>query len=479
MPIQTQSTVPPRILIVDDDQTIHLALKYLLKKEYRCLSAFNGDEALAVLSSQTVDIVLMDLHMRRQFEGLEYLPKILASQPNLEALILSGDTEPNLAARCAEAGAAGYILKGSSEDQILMTVQLLIHKRSLQQQTRAFTADRKQNLEKHQIIGNSQPIRNLMAKVEKLKNANVHVLISGESGTGKELVARHIAGKDSKPLITVDSSTITSSMAESILFGHEKGAFTGAASQTPGLFEEANGGSIFFDEVANMPLDIQSKLLRVIQEKEILRVGSTRVIPLEFRVMAATNRNLDELCAKGLFKFDLFQRLNVVEVRIPSLRERPEDIPLLAEHFLRKFARPGSPTHLSRDAHESLMRYSWPGNVRELSNVLAGICAIGASGEEGAEILAADLPPKFHQTRLPSALSPSPEAQTFGKDSVRSAPTEEITSVGFYSEVQRLEGKLLHDYYQKLGGNLSKMSRVLGMSRTHLYSKLREHQLKR
>lgn len=471
----------PRLLLVDDDRSLQLAYKFLFKSQYQCFSAYNGDEAMAILQNQKMDVVLLDLHMRAHEEGLHYLPKFKAADPEIDVIILSGNTELNLASRCTEAGASSYLLKGCPEDQIIITIESVLKRRALLSENRAYQKILQRTLHQNQIVGTSQQVQSLLRKIEKLQKTDVNVLISGESGTGKELVAKHIARAEQKPLITVDSATITSSMAESILFGHEKGSFTGAIGQSSGLFEEANGGSIFFDEIANMPLDIQSKLLRVIQEKEVMRVGSTRVIPLDFRVISATNRSLEKMAETGQFKFDLLQRLNVIEIRLPTLRERKEDLPLLVDHFIQKHARENSPTTVSDQAMNALMAYHWPGNIRELSNLLANLCSMLA-GETCIEL--GDLPPKIlfsgdlpetSSPTLPLMATPIPLIALPGGYNDTAADIS--TGGDFYRQVHALEGELLTKYYKEFEGNISEMSRVLKISRSHLYSKLRAHHL--
>ena len=249
------------------------------------------------------------------------------------------------------------------------------------------------------------------------------------------------------PFVAVDSSTIQSTTAESTLFGHEKGAFTGADRQVKGVFEEADGGIVYFDELANMPIPIQAKLLRVLQEKEVTRLGSTKTLKLEFRVVCATNRNLEEMAARGEFKEDVLQRLNVLPIHLPSLRERAEDIPLLVSHFLKQNERTG--LSFSDDALDVLKQYSWPGNIRELANVLAFTTTL----VETDVIEIADLPPKL-------------------RDVSRPAPRSSET--GFYEQVAQFESQLLTEAYSKYQGNISKMALGLGMDRSHLYTKLKE-----
>ncbi|HRK01475.1 MAG TPA: sigma-54 dependent transcriptional regulator [Oligoflexia bacterium] len=451
-----------KILLVDDDRNIHLANKYILKDYYECISAYDGDEARIILQSQSVDLILLDIHMRKYEEGLEFIPIFREIDPDIDIVISSSNKELELAARAVKAGASAYLIKENALEQLLITVESVLSKRELIRQNQHLFKDRKRSLEKASIIGESKAMKKLLQDIEKIRRVQANVVITAETGCGKELVARHIGVVDGAPFVTVDSSTITHSMAESMLFGHEKGAFTGAVAQSKGLFEEANGGVIYFDEISNMPLDIQTKLLRVVQEKEIMRLGSTKIIPLSFRVICATNRDLEKMVGEGKFKEDLFQRLNVVTLSIPPLRDRLEDFSLLVESFFKKHGDEASPKRFSDSATELLLKYSWPGNVRELSNLIANMCAL-IHGQEEVEV--EDLPERL-RIQTTHMLRIAPPAQE---------PTNIDINEDFYEYMRRLEGKALHGLYQSFSGNISAMSKKLKMSRSHLYSKLYAH----
>ncbi|MBI3556977.1 MAG: sigma-54-dependent Fis family transcriptional regulator [Deltaproteobacteria bacterium] len=449
-----------RVLIVDDDRAIHLATKYVLRGKYDCLSAYNGDEAMIVAQSQPVDVILLDIHMRHEGEGLAYVPRLREIDSDLDIIIVSANTEIDLASRAMKAGSSAYLLKEHSADQLIITIESVLSKREVVRENQHYVRDRSRVLEKNKIIGNSPAISQLMRDIEKVRRSRANVVILGDTGSGKELVARHIGAIGGHPFVAVDSATIMSSMAESILFGHEKGAFTGAQGQTKGLFEEAHGGTIYFDEIANMPLEIQAKLLRVIEEKEVTRLGSTKTIPLDFRVICATNKDLETQITEGKFKDDLYQRLSVITLRIPPLRERSEDIPALISHFFGRFRYENSARQLSDGAMEMLTRYSWPGNIRELSNLVANLCTMVVDREI---VEVEDLPAKIrdHVYR--------------GKE--ESVPLEAFNEadMDFYKYMHALEGKVLRDLYKAHGGNISQMSKSLRVSRSHLYSKLNAH----
>lgn len=452
----------PRILIIDDDKGVQIATKYILKDTYDCASAYTSDEAKIILEAQAFDLALLDLKMKTPNEGFELLPQLKEIDSELDIVVVSGNAELNSASKATMLGASAYLIKGHSVEQLKITIESVLSRRTIAAENRHYVRDRQRLLEKNKIIGKSLAIKQLLRDVEKIQRSQANVIIVAETGSGKELVARHIGAVEGKPFVAVDSATITSSMAESILFGHEKGAFTGAHAQSKGLFEEANGGTIYFDEIANMPLEIQAKLLRVVQEKEIVRVGSTKPIPLEFRVICATNKDLSKLCQEGRFKDDLFQRLNVISVRIPPLRERSEDIPLLISHFLERYRQDETPGALSNEALERLMGYAWPGNVRELSNTVANLCTMAADQET---IEVEDLPERMRSCMAAGSVTPTQPVPI----------SVATTDHSFYDHLRNYERQLLVRFHAEHKGNISRMSRSLKMSRTHLYSKLNAH----
>ena len=447
----------PQILICDDDSIFHLAVKHTLKGLYECRSANNGDEAVTIIKNHPIDAVLLDIQMRTADEGLKTIPKIKEVDPDVAIIISSGLSDFNTVKQAIQLGASDYIPKDFDPTELTLAIGRVLEKRILVQlnKQRSFEAQSSQN--RHPFIGNAPSILELRKAIEKVRLSSAAVIISGETGTGKEVVARQLRKVFSDgtlaPFVSIDSATIQNSMAESILFGHEKGAFTGAEKSTKGIFEEANGGVVYFDEIANMPLDIQAKLLRVLQEKEISRVGSSKVIPLEFRVICATNKDLEELVKAGLFKEDLHQRLNVLPIQLPPLRDRKEDIRDLVRHFSQKET--SRPLNFTADAIGILEDYSWPGNIRELSNVVAYVIAM----TDGNEVDTADLPPKLRAKA--SSATGKPQA----------------SNDSFYDQVAGFEREILKAKYAQYEGNISKLALALGMDRSHLYTKLREYGL--
>lgn len=444
-----------RILICDDDSLFRKTLDLALRDYGTVTATANSDEALQVLSRRQHDLLVLDVQMRTSDEGLRALPKLRALDPELSIIVMSGLRDFKTVREAMRLGANDYVVKDFEPEEFKLAVE-----RALDRRERT-VADSKRQFEAHQyharytMVGESPRILETKRLLEKFRASPANVLITGETGTGKEIAARQLrktlATGELEPFVAVDSATLHSNTAESILFGHEKGAFTGAEQTRKGIFEEADGGLVFFDEIGNMPLSIQAKLLRVLQEKEVVRMGSTRTIPLEFRVVAATNRNLEAMGERGEFMPDLLQRLNVLPLSLPPLRERQEDIPLLIEHFLKRKA--SGRVSVTLDAHGALQAYSWPGNVRELAALLDYSLAM----IDGTEIDVADLHPKIRETRPDVSAGASSEGQSF------------------YDRMSEFEKSLLAAEYQKAQGNISKLALLLGMDRSHLHSKLKTY----
>jgi DNA-binding NtrC family response regulator len=440
----------PQVLICDDDSVFHLAVKHSLKGKYECKSAYNSDEAVAILKNSPFEILLLDIQMRTPDEGLRALPQLREMEPELGIIITSGLTDFATVREAMRLGATDYVPKDFNPDDLAHSIARVLERRRILRRRDQQEFEVAASQKKHVLIGESPPIRQLRKTIEKMRHSGANVLITGETGTGKEVVARQLRRTlpdgSLAPFVAVDSSTIQSTTAESTLFGHEKGAFTGADRTTKGVFEEADGGVVYFDEIGNMPLDIQAKLLRVLQEKEVSRLGSSKVMQLEFRVVCATNKDLEAMARAGTFKDDLLQRLNVLPVQLVPLRERREDIPLLVEHFL---SRERSKLVFTPEAVETLKAFPWPGNIRELGNVVSYLVAM----TDGNEVDVADLPPKFRDASRPTATDGG----------------------GFYDRVSGFEKTLLAQEYARCDGNVSRLALQLGMDRSHLHSKLKEY----
>jgi DNA-binding NtrC family response regulator len=444
-----------RILVCDDDVLFRKTLALLLKEYGEVTAVQNTDEAIGVLSKRTFDLVLMDVQMRTPDEGIRAISSIRAIDKDVTLVMLSGVRDFRTVREALVSGADDWLGKDFEPEQFKLTIERALEKRRLEGVARKRGSETSRAAGRVRLVGESAAMAQVRKWIEKFRASDANVLITGETGTGKEIVARLLrkTGPDGtpEPFVAVDSATLHAQTAESILFGHEKGAFTGAESLRRGLFEEADGGIIFFDEIANMPLPIQAKLLRVLQEKEIVRLGSARPIPLEFRVVAATNRPLDALAAKGEFLPDLIQRLNVLPIAIPPLRERKEDLSGLVEHFLE--TKTGGRVRMTEDALAALAGYDWPGNVRELSALVDYSLAL----IDDSVIDVADLHPKIREARPSGAKSSGdPEGS-------------------FYERIEAYEAAVLREAYAKHEGNVSRLAAALGMDRSHLHTKLKLH----
>jgi two-component system nitrogen regulation response regulator NtrX len=459
-----------KVLICDDDRNLHLAIKATLGKDFEFKSAFNGDEALLILKKNEVDLVLLDLEMRSPTEGLEYLSRIQEIQSETGVVVYSGRSDLELVKRAMQLGADDYVLKEGGYDELAHVFHRALEHRFLKKKTSQLQQEITLSAHRHELLGNSPAIMRVKKQVERARLSPAPILIQGETGTGKEVVARLLRKTDSsgafEPFVAIDSSTIQSSVSESILFGYEKGAFTGAEKTTRGLFEEANGGVIYFDELGNMPLEIQNKLLRVLQEKEVLRIGSARPIKLEFRMICATNQNLEKLILEGKFKDDLFQRLNVLQIEIPPLRERTEDIPILLEHFIKIHSNGLEPLQFLPETIEVIRNYPFPGNVRELSNLVLHLYSMC----DETIIAPIDLPPRF-RSEIRTSSSSAPK-----KETTASVSESKIDlSRTFYEAVEQFEKAYLSQAYQIMEGNISRMSSDLRMDRSYLHRKLKNY----
>lgn len=455
----------PKVLICDDEDTIHLAIKSVLGNEYDIKSARNGDEATAILRNQNFDLVLLDMHMRSEREGLDLIPKILQLQEQIEVICFSGSTDFEIVRDAMKLGATDYVSKDVGADELRHVFAKALEHRSLKSQNLKTQYEVRKAHQGNLLIGTSPAITKIRKQLERARLSPAPVVIFGETGTGKEVVARNLRkiydDGSLEPFVPVDSSTIQSSVSESVLFGYEKGAFTGAEKTTRGLFEEADGGTIYFDELGNMSLEIQNKLLRVIQEKEVLRIGSSKPLSLDFRVICATNQNLEALVAEGKFKDDLYQRLNVLQIQIPPLRERIEDIKPLLDHFSETLSNGLPVLRFLPETMAVIEAYPFPGNVRELANLVLYLYSMC----EESEISPLDLPPKFQNL----------------------SATEKTTSQSeypqnFYQAVEQFEKSFLEKAYTETEGSVSKLASSLGMDRSYLHGKLKKygiHQPKR
>jgi two-component system response regulator AtoC len=445
-----------RLLVVDDDPvTIDLLHEVLSKEGHDVSTALSGEDAIAQGMDHFFDIVITDVRMGEK-DGMEVLRFFRKNAPDTTVIMITAFGSIETAIEAIREGAYDYISKPFKLDEIKFTIQRALEQRRLVQENKHY---RRELLDKYQfknVIGRTPQMFQVYKTIAKVADTKSTVLLCGERGTGKELIARSIhynSQRNNRTFIPVDCASLVETLIESELFGHVRGAFTGASTAKKGLFEEAEGGTLFLDEVGNLNLSMQSKLLRFLQEHEIKRVGGTESIKVDVRIIAATNQPLEPLIKSGKFREDLFDRLNVVTITLPPLRERKEDIPSLANHFLQKFSEENHKniSHLSPEALEILNRYSWPGNVRELEHTVerAVIFSIHPM------ILPEDLPRKlFEESKTPEILIPEKPLS-----------------------LRELEKRYALKVLQETGGNKKKASEILGIDRVTLYRILEKEEL--
>jgi DNA-binding NtrC family response regulator len=391
---------PKTVLIVDDDEGMRETLTAILKRDYRVLRVASGEAALPVLNREDVDLILLDVRLPG-ISGFEVLRIVKENYSLIEVLMISAINEIETAVQAMKHGAYHYVTKEFDYDQLRALVRNASERQDLNRQVLTLSAQVADQTEREFIVGPSKIARDIVDLVHKIAKLSATVLILGESGTGKELLARLIhreSADPESPFIAVNLAAIPRELAESTLFGHERGAFTGAHRQQLGKFELASNGTLFLDEVGDLRLDLQSKLLRAIQEGEIERVGGSKPIKTEFRLIAATNVDLEKAVKEGRFREDLFYRINVIPIKMPPLRERPEDIPQLVEFFLKRYnTRFRKHIQAVTDTTmEILKKYWWPGNIRELENLVERLVAVSEKDYIGDE----DLPLEFHFAQL-------------------------------------------------------------------------------
>jgi two-component system, NtrC family, response regulator AtoC len=394
------SQKPKTVLIVDDDEGMRDTLTAILKRDYRVLRVASGEAALPILSRDDVDLVLLDVRLPG-ISGFEVLRILKENYSLVEVIIISAITEVETAVQAMKHGAYHYITKEFDYDQLRSLVRNASERQDLNRQVMMLSAQVADQTEREFIVGPSKVTRDIVDLVHKIAKLSATVLILGESGTGKELLARLIhreSGDADAPFIAVNLAAIPRELAESTLFGHERGAFTGAHRQQLGKFELASGGTLFLDEVGDLRLDLQAKLLRAIQEGEIERVGGTKPIKTEFRLIAATNVDLEKAVKEARFREDLFYRINVIPIKLPPLRERADDIPQLADFFLRRYNGRFRKRiqGITEQTMALLQKYWWPGNIRELENLIERLVAVSDKDYISEE----DLPLEFHFAQL-------------------------------------------------------------------------------
>jgi len=448
----------PAVLVVDDEVAILQSLSGILSDEgFEVLTASNGYEALKIIEEESPDLVLLDIWMPG-IDGVETLQEIKRTNPFLQVVIISGHGTIETAVKATKLGAYDFIEKPLSIEKVVVTINNALNFRRLEEENRFL---RRKTLEKHSITGNSPPIRALKKQIAIAAPTNAWILITGENGTGKELVARTIhqmSHRVDKPLIDVNCAAIPDELIESELFGHEKGAFTSASNRKRGKFEVANSGTIFLDEIGDMSLKTQAKILRILQEQKFERVGGTRTLTVDVRVIAASNKDLEKEIEKGTFRDDLYYRLNVIPIEVPRLRDRADDIPLLVESFLKESSEDGHCVlkTMTPAAIEHLKVYHWPGNVRELKNLVERLAIM----TESEVIDENDIPSSYKRTD-----TMTPDLDIRDVDSLKKAK-------------KQFEKAYILRKLSENENNISQTADSIGIERSHLHKKIKSFGLK-
>ncbi len=450
-------TMYPSILIVDDEPSILQSLGGLLSDEgFEVKTAANGYEALKIVDTESPDLVLLDIWMPG-IDGIETLKEIKKNNPHIQVIIISGHGTIETAVKATKLGAFDLIEKPLSIDKVIVAINNALNFRRLEEENKYL---RKKTLEKHSITGNSPPIQELKKQIAVAAPTEAWVLITGENGTGKELVARTIHQLSSRvdyPLIDVHCASIPEELIESELFGQEKGAFAESSTKKIGKFELANKGTIFLDEIGDMSLKSQSKILRVLQEQQFQRVGGSRTLSIDVRVIASSNKDLEKEIEKGTFREDIYYRLNVIPIEVPPLRNRVEDIPQLMKIFFDECAKQNRSKKkvVTQNILDLLSKYSWPGNVRELKNLVERL-AIMTDKDVIDEY---DLPSPYHPK---------------GKDDVASAETQLFLSNSIKEAKEMFEREFIKRKMIQHSNNVASTAKAIGVQRNYLYKKLKK-----
>jgi DNA-binding NtrC family response regulator len=454
-----------RILIVDDEVAIRKALeRFLVGLKYSVHTASDGEEALDVLKTETIDLALVDLVMPRM-DGVELIRRMKREQPEIVPIVLTGFGTITSAVEAMRAGAYHYLTKPFELDDIAALIGTALEHKQLKAENRLLKHQLRDKYRFENIVGQSDEMAAFFDRVEKVADTDSTVLVTGESGTGKELIARAIhynSPRRDKPLVIVNCAAIPEELLESELFGHVKGAFTGAVATHSGRFDAADNGTIFLDEIGDMTLKLQVKVLRVLQEQRFEPVGSTSTHEVDVRIIAATNQDLEKAVQDRRFREDLYYRLNVIPIHVPPLRERRTDIPLLLKHFIDKFsAESGKPVpNVTQDSLDRLISYAWPGNVRELENLMERLIVL----KKDELIDVKDLPAKVAGAASAAQGVPAED----GDYDIPEA------GISFKKAVDDFESKLIVGALRKTGGNKNKAASLLNLNRTTLVEKIKK-----
>ena len=459
------------ILIVDDEEGIRFSLRGILEDEgYSVLEAASAEDALELLRHKDIHLVFLDIWLPGM-DGRKALSRIRSAYPQLPVLMISGHATIEHAVSAIKNGAHDFIEKPLSLEKVLISVTRALEFKALQRENQALRLSLPSRQDE-ELLGASPSMRAVRAAMDAVAPLDTWVLITGENGTGKEVASRYLHAhslRGGKPLVAVNCAAIPEELIESELFGHEKGAFTGAESARAGKFELAHQGTLFLDEIGDMSLKTQAKILRLLQEQHFERVGGNKTISVDVRVIAATNKNLEQAIARGQFREDLYYRLRVFPLHLPPLRERNEDILLMLDHFTQRLQKEYAlkPMSFNASARQVLLRYRWPGNVRELRNFVERMLIM----HSGKELGASDLPPEMHGMTAP------PQACPAGEDTAPPARDDPMYSHDFKTARAAFEARYLQEKLREFGGNISKMAEAVGMERSYLHRKLKSLEL--
>jgi len=442
-----------RILVVEDDASMRMVLKAMLKKEgYEVSTAADGMEALKILSCERITVVATDLKMPR-LDGMGLLERIMRDDPSLPVIILTAHGTVTNAVDALKKGAFDYITKPFEQDELKAVILKAVKTRLIGEQDLAAGSG---EADPYRIVGTSQPMLEIQEVIRKVSPTATAILITGETGTGKEMIARAIhrnSPRSDQPFIKINCAAIAENLVESELFGYEKGAFTGAVTTKPGRFELAHKGTLFLDEMGEIPREMQAKLLQAIQDQSFERVGGLKTISVDVRFVAASNRNLQQRVKEGKFREDLFYRLNVFPIHSPPLRERTEDILPLTGHFISKFSHKlgRAVEGIDSEVQERFLAYSWPGNIRELEHIIERLVLMA----EGPLLTAQFLPPEMASSAAPS-----------GSEALK-------------SHMEEMERQIIARCLEECGGNVTRAAERLGLSRKGLQLKMIKHRLRK